>query len=80
MKYFIVFLLLLSFVFTVFSQQVTVDLKDLDNVTRNKIIEKKKEEAGISNPEQIKEWAGVGKELGSAVKEMCHTLNVEVNE
>lgn len=67
--------------------QVTVDLKDLDDFTRNKVMTalKEKESApkGVMgslpkmDPNSAREWAKV---VTETIKDICHNLNVEVNE
>lgn len=67
---------------------VVVDLKDLDNNTRNAVVEaiKQKEKAAASDfvstlpkmdPSSAKEWVSV---FTTAIRDICHDLNVEVNE
>ena len=74
------FTLLFVFCFSFVQAQTvtTVDLEKLSSIARNEILNKsgKKVENKVKN---IKEWAGIGKEIGIAISETCKVLNVEVN-
>ena len=84
------FMLIVGFSAPTFAQnrdntKVTVDLKELDDFTRNKVIEmiKKSESTGVPislgdlKPLEIKTWANA---ITETIKDVCHNLNVEVNE
>jgi len=62
--------------------EVSVDLKDLSNAARNEILRLKKEAEekvnSVTIKEEIKNYAGLGKELALAVQELCTTLGVQV--
>ena len=68
--------------------EVTVNLEDLDNITRNNVLNKlkelKKKKAGsITNklanmdPAEVTKWTGA---ITKTIKDVCHDLNVEVND
>lgn len=67
--------------------QVVIDLKDLDDFTRNKVMTTLKEKESASkgvmdslpkiDPNSAREWAKV---VTDTIKDVCHNLNVEVNE
>jgi phage host-nuclease inhibitor protein Gam len=67
--------------------QVVIDLKDLDDFTRNKVMTTLKEKESASkgvmdslpkiDPNSAREWAKV---VTETIKDVCHNLNVEVNE
>lgn len=69
--------------------KVSVDLKDLDNDTRNTIINKLKEVENKQNQlaqtqvetsiDNAKKFAEYGKSVAIAIQEVCKVLNVEVN-
>jgi len=85
------FVLVFGLSMTAFAQQrgnetkVVVDLKNLDDLTRNKIIDsmKKAESSGLPidisafQPEAIKAWVNA---VSEGIKDVCHNLNVEVND
>jgi hypothetical protein len=66
--------------------QVTVDLKNLDSVTRNKILDMMKEgEKGAAvvsaiQPDKIQTYTEFGKMIATTLKEICQILSVEVNQ
>lgn len=87
---FFIMAMVICFPMFAFSQatntQVTVDLTKLDSQSRNAILNslKEEEEKGSGVAEVVKstdpqKWADVAKGIGLAVKELCHSLNVEVN-
>lgn len=92
MKKIILVLMVLLLSSNVFAQNnndthVTVDLQSLNSDTRNSVlsaIEKEKNKniptPPIVNPEKIQSWANIGKELGSAVSQMCKEINMGVND
>ena len=68
---------------TAYSTQVTVTLEELDDMTRNSILDARaKKNAGIgmlsdADPGKIKAWSEL---FTTTLKDVCSTLNVEVNE
>lgn len=60
---------------------VTVDLRDLSDMARNEVLRKTSKESPILppkvDPASVKEWTSA---ITSAIKDLCHDLNVEVNE
>ena len=64
------------------STEVTIDLKKMDPETAKKILSKMKEdeEKGTEvSQSQVEKWKEIALGLGEAVKELCSTLNVEIN-
>lgn len=73
-------LMMLMFCTIGFAQQVTVDLSKLGPDARNAVIEtNKKANEPAESVNTAKEWAGVAQGIGESVKELCKSLNVEVN-
>ena len=64
-----------------FAQQVTVDLANLSPQARNAVIDANKSGV-VSNitTGDIEKYAAIGQAVGTAFKEVCKTLNVELNE
>ena len=65
--------------------QLTVDTDKLDAKLTTQLLEAQKEAAGkkdsaITVTQQAKEWAGIGKEIGSAFAETAKALSVETNQ
>jgi len=63
--------------------EVTVNLKDLDNETASRILnkmrEKEKDKTVELSPSKVDQWREIAQSLGLAVKELCQALNVEIN-
>lgn len=49
-----------------FAQSVTIDLKDLDTVTRNRIIDATTKQTPTNTIDDAKKWVGLGREIGLA--------------
>jgi len=78
-KYVVVVLCLLAV--SAFAQTVSVDLTKVDSQTASAIL-KQMEEAKESTvtPDRIQEWTVAAQGIGSAVKEVCSSINVESND
>lgn len=74
---FVICLILITATFSV-AQTVTVDLSKLGTQARNEVIDIQKNQE--STPENIKNWVGIGKEIGKAIDEMAKSLNTNINE
>ncbi len=88
MKKFIIFILFIFLSFNIsvaFCQQNSIDvetLKKLDSETAAKVLNQLKnneKETTIDKLKDIKEISSIGKEIGIAFKDICQTLNVEIN-
>jgi hypothetical protein len=75
-------ILILFFASFLFAQQVSVDLASLPSDARNAVIEsnKKIEQDSKISTDDIEKYTAIGKAVGIAFKEVCQTLNVELNE
>jgi len=66
--------------------KVEIDLEKLDDFSRNKVLNalKETEKEGSSilpkNPEEIREWGRLGKDIGQAIGATAKELSIQVND